>query len=145
MLSAFTTVYVPPAIIARGGPDPIAPEIGESLQVETKLQLARRGYLFAAPAQADLRVELYLRRGVMARRTWSSDPDASAAVYRDFPAAVLEVQVLDPRDSSELWRGEGRARLPERRNFFDPDPETIWLDTLGQVLDALPVRAPSAS
>ena len=144
-LSGFTTIHVPPAKVAAGGAEPIEPEIGEALQIETKLQLAGRGFLFAAPGEADLRIEIHLRQAVTTRQTWSSDPDASAIVYRDVPEAVLVVQVLDPRDSSELWRGEGRAPLPERASFLSPDSATIWRDTLDRVLDRFPGRAESAA
>lgn len=144
-LSGYKTVHVPPANITAGGAEPIDPEIGDALQIETKLQLASRGFLFAEPGEADLRIELHLRQAVTTRQTWSSDPDASAIVYRDVPEAVLVVQVLDPRDSSELWQGEGRAQLPERTSFLSPDSETIWRDTLDQVLDRFPGRAEAAA
>jgi hypothetical protein len=144
-LSGFATIHVPPATIAAGGAEPMDPEIGEALQIETKLELAARSFLFAEPGEADLRIELHLRQAVTTRQTWSSDPDASAIVYRDLPEAVLVVQVLDPATRLSCGGARAEPSYPSDRALSAPDSETIWRDTLDQVLDRFPGRAEAAA
>jgi len=114
--------------------------IGEELERRARTILAERGYEIVSAGQADLHLQMQLSEQVVPRRVWASDPDANYYTTRNTSEAVLTIELREEIGSEVVWRGEARNRLPERELIVGPSSETIWTDSLVEILEQLPRR-----
>jgi len=136
-VSAARSVHLLP--IERPGVPPddwAATEKGMSGRVSEIL--TRKGYRVGPAEGSDLRISIAGRVERVTRRTWSSDPDASALENVEVSEAVLVVSAFDDRSNEAVWSVEARSLLPEIRPPFAPTHREIWLATLRDAAEAFP-------
>lgn len=116
------------------------PELASALRAQTERALEARGYAIGSATDSDLVVELAPREQRTARRTWSSDPDASAARLVQRSEAVLGIRALSRSEGVEIWRCEARAKLPESARSPGARATELWSRVLSRALEPVPER-----
>lgn len=139
-LSSYSRIHVASPPSAESAPRSYSAEIGAAMERQARNVLGRRGYEMTSAGQADLELQMRVSEQVVPRRVWASDPDANYYVTKNTTEAVLTVELREESDSEAVWRGEARNRLPERELIGGPSPETIWMDSLIEILEELPRR-----
>lgn len=136
------TTYSTVHVLSPPEPGPTAAgysaEIAAKMEEQTRRRVARRGFEIASTGSADLQLEIGVRTEQASRRVWASDPDANYYVNQEVQEAVVTIDLIDPVRGRQVWRGEARSRLPERDLIVGQSPETIWMNTLDEVLQRLP-------
>lgn len=125
---------------AERGAQPVAPAVAEALRAEAERQLETRGYAIGSAATSDLVIEIAARSEYTARRTWSSDPDASASRIVRKPEAVIALRAIEREGGREIWAGDARARLPESALTLRSSAEAVWQRVLAAALEGVPRR-----
>lgn len=125
---------------AQAGNEPIAPAVAEALRADAERLLERRGYAIGSAASSDLLLEITARSERSARRTWSSDPDASASRVVRKPEAVISLRARDRDTGGEVWTCDARARLPESTPGIGTSAEAIWRRILAAAFADVPRR-----
>lgn len=118
-----------------------ATSVSPALRAQAEDALRAKGYSVAAVGSedGDLVLEISARTEPVTRRTWSSDPDASALVLVERTDAVLSLRARNNEDA-EVWSCDARAPLPESGRPFAPDMDELWTDLLERALAKLPAR-----
>ncbi len=130
----------PAEAAAEPGSEPVAPAIAEALRADAERLLEQRGYAIGTAASSDLVLEIAARSERTARRTWSSDPDASASRIVRKPEAVIALRARDRKSGRDVWACDARARLPESAPVLGPSAEAVWLRVLDAALEDVPRR-----
>ena len=117
--------------------------IGDALDANAAEMLERRSVRLVAAIEAAPRLAISARSERVSRRTWSSDPDASALREVEIEEAVVVLRLFDGGGTEPAWLAEARARLPEVDAVFGPTRRAVWLATLREAISALPDAAPS--
>lgn len=123
-----------------GSAAPAAPAIAETLRADAERLLEQRGYAIGTAASSDLVLEIGARSERTARRTWSSDPDASASRIVRKPEAVVALRALEREGGREIWACDARARLPETAPVLGTSAEAVWQRVLAAALEDVPRR-----
>jgi hypothetical protein len=74
------------------------------------------------------------------RKTWSSDPDASAARLVKKSEAVVGIRAQSGSEGLELWRCEARSRLAESARAPGARATDVWSRILARALEPIPDR-----
>lgn len=119
---------------------PLDPALESTLRIRAEEALRAKGYAIGSADESDLILELAPRNESVARRTWSSDPDASGARIVQRSEAVLVLRARSRGDSAEHWTCEARARLPESELVFGTSEEGVWSRVLAGALERVPDR-----
>lgn len=127
---------------ARAGQEPSA-ETANALRARIEEALLARGYAAAADDAGDLVLEIAPRVEHVSRRTWSSDPDASAPRLVSGTDLVLALRGRD-REDFTLWSCEARAPLPEsRRDEAEPGAnDALWRELALRAIEKIPAQRP---
>jgi len=130
---------------ASPGPGGAIPEaLAASLRDEAERALRAKGYTVADAAGnaggAEVVLLLAGHRLPTRVRSWSSDPDASAARLVEREEAVLALRARRRDDGEVIWRADARATLPEPERPFGPDAEATWSRLLDDALARVPQR-----
>ncbi|MBW2499870.1 MAG: hypothetical protein JRF61_21510 [Deltaproteobacteria bacterium] len=112
------------------------------LSEQAAVVLRSKGYRIAAREESDVRMAISARIDRVIRRTWSSDPDASALREIEIDEAVIVVAVFDDTSTKAVWSVEARSPLSRRQAFFFPTRDEIWVATLREAIEAFPISAP---
>ena len=130
-----------PIGIVNGAIEPNGPLAAE-LSERGRSGVLLRGYRIAEGEimAGAMTFQLSVRSEFVSKRTVSPDPDSNHPVNRTFQEAVLELVSIDRASGDVLWRGEARARLPEREGVVGRQRETVWLETLDALVESLPRR-----
>ncbi|HPG28541.1 MAG TPA: hypothetical protein PLW10_23115, partial [Myxococcota bacterium] len=100
--------------------------------------LSERGYHVAEDGGSDLQLAVSAKVDRVTRRTWSSDPDASALRDVELEEVVVVLRAFDGASPAEALRVEARRRLPDRALPFAPSLDELYRRTLGDAIDAFP-------
>jgi len=100
--------------------------------------LSERGYRVAEDGGSDLQLAVSAKVDRVTRRTWSSDPDASALRDVELEEVVVVLRAFDGASPAEALRVEARRRLPDRALPFAPSLDELYRRTLGDAIDAFP-------
>lgn len=137
-LGPVRSVHVLTPRIQTSGTVPSEVPPADALRKQATAVLASKGYRSTDPDTSDARLALTLSTDRVTRRTWSSDPDASALRNVAVDEAVVVASLFVDASTEAVWTGEARARLPDRGCCFQPTLEEIWLATLREAIEALP-------
>ncbi len=116
------------------------PSVASALRSRAEEALREKGYSITAAADADLILEITHRTEPVTRRTWSSDPDASAPRLVERTDAVLALRARGRSDDAEVWFCDARAPLPESGRAFAPSMDELWAELLEHALAKVPAR-----
>ncbi len=140
------TIHVALAAAADAGASPpgsaidpgLGAELEDALKARAERALEARGYATGSASESDLVLELAPRAERTTRRTWSSDPDASALRTVAQAEAVLALRAHDPQAGHELWRGEARTKLADAARAPGPRATALWSQLLDRALERVP-------
>lgn len=147
-LARSTTIHValaPRPESAAPNPDgtveaAVAPALESALLAQAEQALEARGYAIGSAADSDLVLELAPREQTTVRRTWSSDPDATASQRVKKTEAVVEIRARSASEGLELWRCEARSRLPGSARSPGARATEVWSRILSRALEPIPDR-----
>lgn len=109
-----------------------------ALRENAERALEAKGFAIGPASDSDLVFELAPRHRQTARRTWSSDPDASAVQVVKKSEAVLGIRARTQSEGVEVWRCDARARLPESNRGLGESADEVWARVLSRALAPIP-------
>ena len=111
-----------------------------ALQARAESDLRAKGYSIATDDDVPI-LEIALHTEQVERRTWTSDPDASASKLVERTEAVVSLRARD--GNGELWFCDAHAVLPKPGMPFAPKLDDVWAQLLERALAKVPVRPKS--
>ena len=140
-IESVRTVYVLPVRFSRTEPGNLEGPADLDLHARAVGVLTTKGYSMVPAEESDIRMAIRARIDRVTRRTWSSDPDASALRDVAVNEAVIVVDVFDDTSTEAIWNAEARSRLPDRDSFLGPTRRDIWHATLRDAVQAFPAAS----
>ncbi len=135
-----TSLHVTSVADAKGSIDAPTAPVADTLRSQAEAILRAKGYSITDAVDGDLILEIAHRTEPVSRRTWSSDPDASALKIVHRTDAVLALRGRDRIEDREVWFCEARAPLPESGRAFAPSMHELWTELLERALAKVPAR-----
>ena len=135
-----TSLHVTSVGDVKGSTDTSTASVANALRSQAEAVLRAKGYSIADAVDGDLILEIAHRTEPVSRRTWSSDPDASALKIVHRTDAVLALRGRDRNDDREVFFCDARAPLPESGRPFAPSMDELWTELLEHALTKVPAR-----